>query len=297
LTDASGNYSFTGLPAGGNYTITPSKTALAPGSSGINTTDVLAIQRHFLSVTLIPAGCRLTAADANTNGTINTQDVIAVQRFFLALTTGTASVGQYKFIPPTLSYTNLGTNQTNQNFAMYVVGDVASPFVNRAGQPEPDGLTGNDLGFSNVASVVLPELVMDRSNRNFTAPVTTSMVETTENIVGFQGDFTFDQRVVTFATEPVQKAGLTAGNWTVAGNVLPGQGPVRTLRVSAFSNDFVPLHGVGALFELKINSVGRRGDNTPLIWAAPPDNFIFINGDLNNQRPGSAPAGRVTSHF
>ena len=61
-TDALGNYSFAVDP-GGSYTVTPSKPALTPGTAGINTTDVLAIQRHFLGITVIPAGCRLTAAD------------------------------------------------------------------------------------------------------------------------------------------------------------------------------------------------------------------------------------------
>ena len=53
LTDGSGNYSFSGLPSGGNYTVTPTKAALAPGSTGINTVDVIAVQRHFLQIALL----------------------------------------------------------------------------------------------------------------------------------------------------------------------------------------------------------------------------------------------------
>jgi hypothetical protein len=49
--------------------------------------------------------------------------------------------------------------------------------------------------------------------------------------------------VVTFQSEPVQKAGITGGSWDVSGNVLPGSGPIRTLRISAYSNDFTPLSG------------------------------------------------------
>jgi hypothetical protein len=129
-TDALGNYSFLVIP-GGSYTVTPSKPALAPGTAGINTTDVLAIQRHFLGTILIPAGCRLSAADANLNGNVNVQDVLAVQRFFLGFSTGTASVGQYKFSPSSLSYPSIGINKPGQNYAMYIVGDVAGPFLNR----------------------------------------------------------------------------------------------------------------------------------------------------------------------
>src|SRR5204862_1669035 len=60
-SDSSGNYLFSGLPSGGTYTVMPSKAPLAPGSSGINTVDVIAVQRHFLGVTPL-TGCRLTAA-------------------------------------------------------------------------------------------------------------------------------------------------------------------------------------------------------------------------------------------
>src|SRR4029077_8848964 len=36
-SNSSGNYQFSSLPAGGSYTVTPSKSAVPPGSSSINT--------------------------------------------------------------------------------------------------------------------------------------------------------------------------------------------------------------------------------------------------------------------
>ena len=171
---------------------------------------------------------------------------------------------------------------------MYVVGDVATPFVNRPAGQDPDAPAENELSTSSVASVKLPDITANSSGSQFNAPVQTSLIDSRDNLVGFQGDFTFDERVVNFANEPVQKAGLTAGNWTVAGNVLPGPGPIRTLRISAFSNDFVPLMGEGTLFELRITpqEQSNRGGRTPqLRWTAPPNGFIFIDADLNTQRP------------
>jgi hypothetical protein len=139
-TDGSGNYTLSGF-AGGNYTVTPTKAARAPGSSGINTTDVIAIQRHFLVLGTPLTGCRLAAADVNASGTITTTDVIATQRFFLALTTGTANVGKYQFNPVSRSYSPLTSNQTGQNYDTIVFGDVASPYANpRPDGPPPDGL-------------------------------------------------------------------------------------------------------------------------------------------------------------
>ena len=123
----------------------------------------------------------------------------------------------------------------------------------------------------------------------------TSAIDAKNNLVGFQGDFTFDERVVTFQSEPVQKAGITGGNWNVSGNVLPGTGPIRTLRVSAYSNDFTPLSGSGTLFELRMGPSGSHSAvaTHPLIWAAPPDQFIFIDADLKTQSAGNAAPGSV----
>ncbi len=130
-TNASGNYSFISLTSGGNYTVTPTKASLAPASAGINTVDVVAVQRHFLNITPIPPGCGLTAADVNGSATIDTSDVIAIQRFSLGLTTGIANVGKYQFTPVNRSYPGVSNDQTAQNYNALVLGDVASAFVHR----------------------------------------------------------------------------------------------------------------------------------------------------------------------
>src|SRR5207249_1214867 len=129
LSDGSGNYTFSSLPSGGNYTVTPTKAARLPGSANINTVDVIAIQRHFLVLGTPLSGCRLTAADVDLNTAVNTVDVIAVQRFFLGLSTGIANTGKYKFTPASRTYTGLVTNQTGQNYDTLVFGDTASSFV------------------------------------------------------------------------------------------------------------------------------------------------------------------------
>ena len=115
--------------AGGNYTVTPSKAARIPGSTGINTIDVVAIQRHFLIIGTPLSGCRLTAADVNNDSMVNTVDLVAVQRFFLILQTGIANTGKYKFTPTSRSYPGVVNDQTGQNYDTLVFGDVVTPFV------------------------------------------------------------------------------------------------------------------------------------------------------------------------
>ena len=128
LSDGSGHYMFSSLASGGSYIVTPIKAARMPGSTGIDTLDVVATQRHFLGLTLL-TGCRLTAADVTGDGLVTTSDVVAIQRFFLGLSTGIANAGKYKFNPVSRSYTPLVSNQTAQNYDTLVFGDVASPFT------------------------------------------------------------------------------------------------------------------------------------------------------------------------
>ena len=90
-------------------------------------------------------------------------------------------------------------------------------------------------------TVSLPIDTMDNSVPIATVifkPVVTTDIDASLNYVAFQGDFTFDETICTFSSPFVEKAGLTSGNWNVSGNILPGPGPIRTLRVSAFSIDF-----------------------------------------------------------
>ena len=128
-TDGSGNYQFSSLPSGGSYTVTPTKAALPPGSTGINTVDVVAVQRHFLNIGTPLSGCRLIAADVNGDTLVNTVDVTAIQRFVVALSTGTANVGNYQFTPTNRTYQGITTNQTSQNYDTLLFGDVATPFI------------------------------------------------------------------------------------------------------------------------------------------------------------------------
>ena len=118
-------------------------------------------------------------------------------------------------------------------------------------------------------------------------PVTTANIDPGLGYIGFQGDFTFDETVCTFSSPFVDGAGLTANDWTVAGNILPGSGPIRTLRVSAFANDgMTPLAGFGTLYNLIMLRVSPTPPaNTLLAWSADPENFVFIDSNLNTIAP------------
>jgi DNA-binding CsgD family transcriptional regulator len=161
VSDGSGNYTFSSLPSRGNYTITPTKAALTPGSAGINTVDVVATQRHFLNLGTPLSGCRLTAADVNGDNAVNTVDAIAIQRFVLIMPNGIANTGKYQFNPVSRSYPGVVGNQTAQNYDTLVLGDVASGFVNRPESPSQT-MAGDSTSTSEFAATVAEKKIISQ---------------------------------------------------------------------------------------------------------------------------------------
>src|SRR5215831_2910577 len=122
--------------------------------------------------------------------------------------------------------------------------------------------------------------------------VSSSLIDSTTtngaNLVGFQGDFTFDSTVINFNSPFVQRGGLTSdSNWNVSGNVLTTTSTIKTLRISAFMNTFTPLAGgPDTLFDLRVQASATAGSST-LTWAPATcvaggqgNEFIFIDDNL-----------------
>ena len=233
--------------------MTPTKAARTPGSDNINISDVVAVQRHFLNLGTPLSGCKLTAADVNGDSSVDTGDVIAIQRFSLGFTTGIANTGNYKFTPANRVYTAIVTNQTAQNYDTLVFGDIASAFVENA---TGDGETVGEVP-ATVAAIALPKVALDQSKGDFIAAVTTSAIDAKNKLVGFQGDFTFDERVITFQNQPVQKARITGGNWNVSGECSAWSGTNSDAADLGLSNDSRRSR-VGTLFELRMTRVMRQ---------------------------------------
>ena len=187
------------------------------------------------------------------------------------------------------------TNQTGQNYDAYALGDVNGDLTIPAGPSDLPTMPMRVAVPVAVTKVALPNV--DPSLSDFVAAVSTSNIAAGDKLVAFQGDFTFDSTVVTFQSTPVARAGLTAnGNWALAANVL-GTGTIKTLRVSCFALDANSvLSGEGPLFELRMTRVSSKpGASTQLIWAAAPNNFMFLDDNVQWRAPASTPPGSVTA--
>lgn len=314
-TNADGVYQFTNLSSG-SYVVTPSKAGLPSGSTGIESPDIVAERRHALGITPL-TGCRLLAGDSNGDTAVDAADIVPIRRFALGLGTGIANVGQWRFSPTNRTYVSITSDQTNQDYDALVIGDTTGDLTPSSPTTSPatsSSTTSSSTAASSirafaslfaptaVATVSLPAAnVSTPTVTTFTLPVTTSNIPLADNLVAFQGDFTFDPTVVSFQTPAVSKAGLTAGAiWNVNASLCPPlstcNATQQTLRVIADSDGTIPLSGSGVLFNLNFVRVSTTpGESTALTWAAFPNDFRFFEGaTFTRQAPGSTPPGSIT---
>jgi len=116
LSDIQGNYSFSGLLPG-VYRI--DATTSLPGG-GFNSTDALAVLKHFVSMSIL-SGLRLKAADVDNSTQVNSIDALLVQKRFVSLI-NSFPAGDWLFdLPVSL---NIGTQNVNLPVFGICTGDV-----------------------------------------------------------------------------------------------------------------------------------------------------------------------------
>ena len=182
--DAFGNFSLGSL-VNGSYKLKASKNNDITKANGINTTDVLFVQRHILNTTKLNSAYKLIAADVNGDKLINATDLLRIKRLILGTdTTFTKGSGvnkidrlwefvdsAYQFPDTTnpfpfkdsISLANLTSNEINQTFIGIKLGDVNdswNPAVSRGAATKPVELqytisnkqltkTSEELGIGN----------------------------------------------------------------------------------------------------------------------------------------------------
>jgi len=125
-----------------------------------------------------------------------------------------------KMLSPSPSSIRFISLRTVVRFALIIPAGLFMSATVLAQEPQPPA--GEPI------TVSLPIATLDTSvpiNMIIAEPVFTLNIDSSLNYIAFQGDFTFDETVITFSNPPVQEGELTSDNWNVAGNVLPGPGP------------------------------------------------------------------------
>lgn len=133
-SSVTGAFSFPSVYAG-DYNFS-GKTKKSWG--GVNGTDALNIQRHFVGLQLLTIPIRLTAADVNNSGFINGTDATKVQRRFVCLDT-TFLRGDWLFENQSGgNIISMGNANGSANIYALCTGDVSGSFMPQSGAKNTD---------------------------------------------------------------------------------------------------------------------------------------------------------------
>jgi hypothetical protein len=169
-TDINGNYTFTGVPIGNDYTVTPSKNG---DVNGLDLVDASLAARYAAGLDVPTANQRI-AADADGDSIVTSFDASLIARYVAGLP-GSGIVGSWKFAPTSRAYPALSANQTNQGFAAILVGDTSGSWLAplavggsvRGSRPAVLSLIANPTNAAAPRAAELRESVFAESDRGF----------------------------------------------------------------------------------------------------------------------------------
>jgi len=125
-TDSTGTFAISGVKTG-SYVLTPEKTDEV---NNITAYDAALVLRHVAELSLL-TGYPAMAADMNKSGGISSYDASLILQKAVGLVPEgfTETTQLWYFDPETRSYTDLATNQVNQDFTAVLLGDTTGNWV------------------------------------------------------------------------------------------------------------------------------------------------------------------------
>ena len=139
MSSDQGDYNFTGLEMGYDYTIAPSKNI--DFSNGVSTLDIVLISKHVLGVQPLDSPYKLIAADVNNSSSITTLDLIQLRKLILSIDTEFSKVPSWRFVdakynfpdnanpwleqfPEVININNMEDSMLDGDFVAVKMGDV-----------------------------------------------------------------------------------------------------------------------------------------------------------------------------
>lgn len=211
-TDGNGQYSFTALPKGSNYTVKVSDNRNV--INGVSTLDLVLIQRHILGMGDLDDPKKIIAADADNNGRVTAADLVAIRKCILGISNefpnGQQSwrfvTSDHVFSNPTnpfpfkeqYAYTDLNTSRVGQNFYAIKIGDVNASATINAKDNKIESR-------SNHKMVLYTEVYEVSKGQSFDIPIYAGDFD---DVLGYQFTLEYDANQVSFD-------GLDAGSLAI----------------------------------------------------------------------------------
>ena len=290
---ADGSYSLNNFMSGA-YTVTPTKTGEV--NDAVSALDASITARYAVGLQTLTNSQQL-AADVSNNGGVNSYDAALIAQFASSIA-NPGSAGTWKFTPVSRSYNNLTANQTGQDYAALLMGDVTgnwTPPTPLAERNQAKSESDSNV-VSNAVRVSLP-MLNAATNQNVTVPVSVGDV-TGKGFLAYDLEVAFDPSVLQLeAATPVNSAGTVSSQMSLAAN----PNVTGRLIVAAYGVNY--LQGAGTLLNLRFRVIGQSGQTSPLtfrrlVFNENPANSVTQNGQITVQSATSASVvvgGRITA--
>ena len=259
-----GAYNFGGFGPG-SYVVTPTKSTDVYAITGF---DSALIAQHVVSLITLNS-IQLQAADVSGNNIVTGFDAALIAQW-VVLIPNIGSTGTWKFIPPNRNYVEMAPDQTAEDYAAILMGEVSGNWIPPTSfSPLAPSEFKNEA--PNVTINVTAPAVNKMVGSSFAVPVTVSDT-TGAGIISWQFDLLYNPAIITPQVSPIDTAGTLGSGFAVTVNALtPG-----LLKVVLFGS--TPISGSGTLFNFKFTAVGSNGQTSPLTW----QNFMFNEGNPSN---------------
>ena len=256
-----GLYAFSDVLLNNDYTVVPHKDD--DPLNGINTRDIVVMQRHLLGKEELVGPYNLIAADVNRNDDISARDIVELRKLLLGDYSKFPNNNSWRFVaegtvfndPKNPFATNfkeaydinsMPGNMMDMNFRGLKVGDVD-------GSADPDGLNGNGSRGHDAMFWTIEEVETVGGNAVFEVSITES-----SEMFGAQFTIDFDNSTLDFVEIVEGEIHIAEGHLGFA------QIDNGLLRVSWNNENSIHVSKGGVLFKLVFNRLASNG-NPPSI--------------------------------
>jgi hypothetical protein len=279
ITDASGNYLFSDLSPGSDYTVTPYKDEYP--LNGVDVGDILTIQRYInANYSYLNTPYKIIAADVNNDGQILVNDLIILQRLINTSLSVFPNNESWRFVPEeyvftdpsnplnedfpeAIFYSPLEDDKVAEDFIAIKTGDVNStvmPIIASGERARVDSLLPVVFYVEHLLAYTGQEVTLAVKVNNFV------------EIAGFQISLNWDADLLQFLSiADTELAGLTENDFSVD-HVSDGQ-----LSLVWFTDESETLADGDLLFSLSFTVAGAPDSTVELAFSDTPTPIAVFN--------------------
>jgi hypothetical protein len=249
----------------GAYTVTPSKPDMSfMSSNGIFSNDASLIARHIVGL-IILTPTQLNSAKVSGFSEVSSFDAGLIARWIVGINDAINQTGEWKFTPVNRMYSAVNADQSAQDYAARLMGDVNGDWVApvmRGAQPQAERREPSKdaviVSMPNATAAPKSEVVVPFRIDNLAG----------KNVTSYQFDLLYDPSVIVPAHAPVDLAGTLSEALSVTANS-PTPGLLKVVVYGA-----TPTSGDGEYVNVRFTVTGGNGSSSPLTI----DGFRFNDG-------------------